>query len=341
MKYFYSSFVVTAIGLAVAFFLGYNSSMGGNPITMAFTAVYITMLLSVLEVSLSFDNAVKNASVLKYMDEIWQKRFILWGIPIAVFGMRFVFPVVIVMIASGTGFFETFQIAINDPERYHESLEHSKDYIYAFGGAFLMMVALEFFFDEEKEKHWLNIIENNKIIKKATTIPTIEITIALFFGIMLTYFKQDYGVSIAFFTGVLLYTILSIIDEVFSSDGVKNGLMGFLYLEVLDASFSFDGVIGAFALSTDIFIIMIGLGLGAMFVRSLTLLFVHKGTLDEYEYLEHGAHYAIGALAIIMIIKMFVEIPEVIVGTIGIGFIALAFISSVLEKKCLEKKETL
>ncbi|HIO95776.1 MAG TPA: DUF475 domain-containing protein [Campylobacterales bacterium] len=101
-------------------------------------------------------------------------------------------------------------------------------------------------------------------------------------------------------------------------------MMGFLYLEVLDASFSFDGVIGAFALSGDIFIIMIGLGIGAMFVRSLTLYMLEKKTLTEYRYLEHGAHYAILALAVIMLSKIFIHINEVIVGTVGISFIAVA-----------------
>src|SRR5207245_6010504 len=74
----------------------------------------------------------------------------------------------------------------------------------------------------------------------------------------------------------------------------------FLYLEVLDASFSFDGVVGAFAITSDPIIIAIGLGIGAMFIRSLTVYLVKKGTLAEYVYLEHGALYAIGALAILL-----------------------------------------
>lgn len=83
---------------------------------------------------------------------------------------------------------------------------------------------------------------------------------------------------------------------------MKGGIIGFLYLEVLDASFSFDGVIGAFAITNDVIVIMLGLAIGAMFVRSMTIFLVDKGTLDEFVYLEHGAHYAIGALAIIMLI---------------------------------------
>lgn len=69
------------------------------------------------------------------------------------------------------------------------------------------------------------------------------------------------------------------------------GIGGFLYLEVLDASFSFDGVIGAFAITSDVVVIMLGLAIGAMFVRSMTIYLVEKGTLEAYIYLEHGAHY--------------------------------------------------
>jgi hypothetical protein len=102
----------------------------------------------------------------------------------------------------------------------------------------------------------------------------------------------------------------------------------FLYLEVLDASFSFDGVIGAFALSKNIFVIAIGLAIGAFFVRSITIYLVEKKTLTQFKYLEHGAFYAIGALAAIMIGGTIVHIPEVITGLIGALFIGLSIASS-------------
>ena len=88
----------------------------------------------------------------------------------------------------------------------------------------------------------------------------------------------------------------------------------FLYLEVLDASFSFDGVIGAFAITNDIVLMALGLGIGAMYVRSLTVYLVRQGTLDDYVYLEHGAHYAIGALAVILLVTIQYEINEIITG---------------------------
>ncbi len=114
---------------------------------------------------------------------------------------------------------------------------------------------------------------------------------------------------------------------------MKGGIAGFLYLEVLDASFSFDGVIGAFAITNDVIIIMLGLAVGAMFVRSMTIFLVEKGTLDEFIYLGHGVHYAIGALAIIMLLSMRFHVPELVTGLIGIAFIGWALLASLKHRK--------
>jgi hypothetical protein len=321
MKHFYSSIVITIIGLIIALYLG------------GFYAVYITALLAVLEVSLSFDNAVVNAKVLETMEKKWQKRFITFGIPIAVFGMRFIFPILIVSIASSMGFIEAFNLALNEPQKYHHSLESTKELIYAFGGSFLLMVFLDFFFDEDREDKWIKVLEDNRVTDKIGSVNNIELMFALMLGLFLVNKTQNVSIAMAYFGGVLLHSLISSLDELLSTDGVRSGIMGFLYLEVLDASFSFDGVIGAFALSSDIFIIMIGLGIGAMFVRSLTLYFVEKKTLSEFRYLEHGAHYAILALAMVMFIKMFAEVSEIIVGTIGITFIAISLYHSIVENK--------
>ena len=321
MQHFRSSIIITLIGLCLAFYIG------------GFYALYITALLAVLEISLSFDNAVVNAKVLETMDEKWQQRFITFGIPIAVFGMRFVFPVLIVAVAAGMGVFETFNMALDNPDSYKKILVSVEKLIFAFGGAFLFMVFLDFLFDDEREEKWIKIIENNGVTNKIGKIDNSEILIGIGIGLYLTYLTSDYGIALAYFSGIFLHSLISSLDDLLSTDGVRSGVMGFLYLEVLDASFSFDGVIGAFALSSNIFIIMIGLGIGAMFVRSLTLLFVEKKTLTEYRYLEHGAHYAILALASIMLMKIFFHIDEMIVGTIGVAFIAVATYHSIVENK--------
>jgi len=318
MKYFYVSFFVALLGLVGAFFLG------------KWEAVYLTAILAVLEISLSFDNAVVNAKILKDMDKVWQKRFLTWGLVIAVFGMRLIFPVLIVSLAANIGFLETIKIALNDPHKYHEILASTEHMIYAFGGGFLWLVFSDFLF-EKKEVRWLKPVE--KTAERFGKVENISLIVATLLGIIIVYYIKDYKIAIAYFLGILSYSILKGVNSSLSTEGIKNGLMGLIYLEVLDASFSFDGVIGAFAITGDILIIMLGLGIGAMFVRSLTVWMVEKGVLDEYKYLEHGAHYAIGILAAIMLLKIFTEIGEVITGTLGLLLLIIAFVHSKIEAK--------
>lgn len=318
MKYFYFSFLIAILGLGVAFFIG------------KFEAVYLTAILAILEISLSFDNAVVNAKILKNMDEIWQKRFLTWGLIIAVFGMRLVFPILIVAAAANIGIVQTVNIALFEPQKYHEILQSAEKLIYAFGGGFLWMVFSDFLF-EEKEIKWIKPIENTA--ERFGKINNVSLIIAILLGIIIIYEAKNYEVAIAYFLGILSYSLLKAMDEYFSTENVKNGLMGLIYLEVLDASFSFDGVIGAFAITSNIILIMLGLGIGAMFVRSLTIWMVEKGVIDEYKYLEHGAHYAIGILAFIMFLKIFMEIPEAITGTLGLILLIVAFVHSKMELK--------
>jgi hypothetical protein len=151
---------------------------------------------------------------------------------------------------------------------------------------------------------------------------------------------QKMVVLMAGLWGILIYVGVDAISSMLEQDDkavggmvVKGGIGGFMYLEVLDASFSFDGVIGAFAITSDVVIIMLGLAIGAMFVRSLTVFLVEKGTLEEFIYLEHGAHYAIGILAAIMLASMKFHIPEIFTGLIGVAFIGASLWSSVRHKR--------
>lgn len=300
---------------------------------MGWSVAYIVALLCILEISLSFDNAVVNAKVLETMEPKWRKRFITWGIPIAVFGMRFLFPIIIVAVASDLSWFNSLALAFVSPEAYHIALENAKLPIFAFGGAFLLMVFLSFFFDEDREHKWIKILESNIVTQKLSGVAHIDVLIALGVGYMLGTITDNNTVTLAYLSGIILHELIASLDDAFASNGVRAGIVGFIYLEVLDASFSFDGVIGAFALSSNIIVIMMGLGIGALYVRQLTLYFVEKKTLQEYKYLEHGAHYAIGALAAVMLLKMFFHVNEILIGTIGIGLIIIAVVHSVYEAK--------
>jgi hypothetical protein len=337
MKDFHLSLFVTAICLVAAGYWGANNGMGVQ------SAVFLVLVLGVMEVSLSFDNAVVNASILKDMDAKWQQIFLTVGILIAVVGMRLLFPIVIVSVATGLGMGDVAQMALTKPDEYSGHLKENHVAIAAFGGTFLLLIFFSFLFDEGKELHWLGAIEEK--LARLGKLDSIGVMLALvvLFGIQ-QWLPLNPASRVSFLVagmaGVILFIAVSSLDSFFESEedegsaagvATRNGLAGFLYLEVLDASFSFDGVIGAFAITRDVVIIMLGLAIGAMFVRSLTVSLVRKGTLDEYVFLEHGAHYAIGALAAIMLAGTVegVHVPEVVTGLIGVAFIVWALISSI------------
>lgn len=336
-KYFGGSIAVAIIGLVLSYFIAGSLGM-----------VLTTAILAVLEVSLSFDNAVVNATVLKDMSPTWRHRFLTWGMVIAVFGMRMIFPLIIVAVVAGVGPIEATKLAIFEPQRYSEIMISAHVSVAAFGGAFLMMVFLKFFIDEEKDIHWISIIEQP--LSKLHRIEAVEMGIVLL--IMYVVSRQvlpeeQASFMIAGAMGLVTYVIADGIGALLSTeetqhDGtimlVRSGFASFMYLEILDASFSFDGVIGAFALTNNFFIIAIGLGIGAMFVRSLTIYMVEKETLDAFKYLEHSAFWAIGALATMMFMGAFMEIPEVIIGGLSIAFIGAGVIHSMIEKRS-EKKD--
>lgn len=294
-------------------------------------------LLAVMEVSLSFDNAVMNASVLQSMPRIWQQRFLTWGIWVAVLGMRLVFPIVIVGLATGLPMVEVFNMAIYRPEVYAVSLNSSHTTISSFGGIFLMMIFLKFMLDSGKEVHWLKWIEQK--LAKLGNIESLEISIILGLILVLQLFvppEDKLAFQVAGILSVVIYTLINGIMGDGHGKIPRNSFMAFVYLEMLDASCSFDGVIGAFVLTNNIILIMLGLGIGALIIRSLTLYLVRGGIINNYIYLEHGAHYGIGALAAIMLIDIFHPVPEPITGLIGMSFIGLSLLSSIKHNRSIQ-----
>ncbi|MGN3973316.1 DUF475 domain-containing protein [Tsuneonella sp. SYSU-LHT278] len=322
-------FTLACLGLGV----WYGISSTGTAIGTA-QMLWIIVVLSVLEISLSFDNAVVNASVLKDMDRVWQKRFLTWGIAFAVFGMRIVFPLAIVAIAAGIGPVETIRLSLNDPVEYERLVSSAHIGIAGFGGAFLAMVGLKFFFDGEKDVHWIEVFE--RFLGRFAALPAAEIGLLLLaiWGISLLLPDADaLTFVVAGILGIVTFiavegvsTLLELHEQKQRLAGavVRSGLGGFLYLNVLDASFSFDGVIGAFALSNNMIVIALGLSIGAMFVRSMTIHLVEKGTLAQYRYLEHGAFWAIIVLGAIMLLSARWHIPETVTGLIGAVLIGLS-----------------
>ncbi|WP_405987233.1 DUF475 domain-containing protein [Streptomyces sp. NBC_00872] len=356
LKTFRWAFLVTAAGLAA------------GALYDGWAALGLVAILAVLEVSLSFDNAVINAGILKRMSAFWQTIFLTVGVLIAVFGMRLVFPVLIVAVTAKIGPVQAVTLALDDKDRYQQLVTDAHPAIAAFGGIFLLMIFLNFIF-EEREITWQTWLE--RPLAKLGKVEMLSVCIALIVLVVAamtvaTHAHQHGGghadkaqtVLTAGVAGLITYLVVAGLSAFFEnrieeeeeeaeeaeekargrrggSNGAVVALTGraafftFLYLEVIDASFSFDGVIGAFAITNDIVLMALGLGIGAMYVRSLTVYLVRQGTLDDFVFLEHGAHYAIGALAVILLVTIEYQISELITGLVGVVLIAWSFWSSV------------
>lgn len=330
LKSFGGSILVSVLGLAAAFWIGFVEDGGG--VSGGFSTLFLCAVLAVLEVSLSFDNAVVNATVLERMTEIWRRRFLTWGILLAVFGMRLILPLVIVAVMAKIGPVDALMLAIRSPKDYAHLMLSIHESVAAFGGTFLFMVGIAYFLNVEKDLHWIKVIEAP--LAKLGRVQSIEVVLALLVVSALTLLvpeEKQLGFLLAGVAGLITFllvdglgALLGATPETSAVDAHRASLGMFLYLEVLDASFSFDGVIGAFALTNSLFLISIGLGIGAMFVRSITILLVEKGTLSQFRYLEHGAFWAILSLAGLMYVGVFHHIPEVITGLCGATFIGAA-----------------
>lgn len=307
------------------------------------TALFLAVVLTVIEISLSFDNAVVNASYLKTMPPIWKKAFLWVGIFIAVIGMRIFFPLAIVSTIGDVSISESWNMALFDQQRFSDILVTSHETVAGFGGAFLLMVFITFFMDEEKEEFWLKPIESR--LSKIGALDRVEILVV---GGITYWISTQLENGTAFFlasiAGIALFSAVDVLKQWLESTSgpetanttssvLKAGLGTFLFLEVLDSSFSFDGVIAAFAISTNILIVASGLGIGAIFVRSATIMLDETGALTIYKYLEHAAFWAIGWLAICILVGVFYHIPEWIIAGISLLIIATGVIHSKLSKE--------
>jgi hypothetical protein len=338
-KYFGGSIIFAFVCLGLSVWVGF--SFGGT-LEAAMAAMFTTLMLAILETSLSFDNAVVNAKILVNMNPFWRRMFLTIGIIIAVFGVRLILPFVIVWLVGGQSFPATVAMTWTNPAEFQRILVNQHVLVAGFGGAFLWMVFTKFFFDQEKEVHWIALVE--KRLSAVGRMDALWVAVTMVISLVFYFLMPEHGRTeflMASMMGVITYILIDGLSGLLAEGEAKavkgaatGGIGMFMYLEILDASFSFDGVIGGFAITDNIFILTLGLGIGAMFVRSITIKMVDSGTLDNYIYLEHGAFWAIGALSAIMYLSVIgVEVPEVVSGLIGVVFIGLSFLSSILHRK--------
>lgn len=324
LQYFLGPIIIAVLGFVTVWF------------EAGVSALFIVVILSILEITLSFDNAVVNAKVLARMSPVWQKRFLTWGILVAVFGTRLVLPILIVSCAAWSSPLFITKLAVTDPAAYGALLEGVRGAITAFGGIFLLMVSLKYFFDVGKSVHWIAKIERHFV--KWGRMEALEIAIAISVLIGLSFISpfDQASILVAGFIGLLLFIIMEGVGGSLSLDSnqaAKSGLILFVYLNILDSAFSLDGVVGAFALSSNLLIIVTGLGIGAYFVRALTLFMVARKTLTHLIYLEQGAHWAILGLAVAMLANLVIHVPEVITGLVGLFCVSFAYRASVKEAR--------
>ncbi|MDB5160223.1 MAG: hypothetical protein JWO99_486 [Candidatus Saccharibacteria bacterium] len=320
------------------------ATLVGLAFGLGFDALFIAVILIIVEITFSFENAVINAKVLAKLSRFWQNIFLSIGIIIAIFGMRIVFPIVIVMITTGLNWGSVINLAFKSPQEYSLALDAAHPQIAAFGGAFLLMLALHFFFDDEREVLWIKRFERWFQRNSTNWAPAVIALLIVSILALLPVNEHHLNTFIAGVIGIATYSVLQIIIKLFErmkSRGdkkhhtsklvVQTGMVAFtsfIYLEILDASFSFDSVVGAFAITTDVLLIALGLGVGAIWVRSLTIFMVRRGTLNSYKYLEHGAHYTVLVLSAVLLFGIFIHVPEVIAGGVGIILIGSAILSS-------------
>ncbi|OGC88778.1 hypothetical protein A2419_03430 [Candidatus Adlerbacteria bacterium RIFOXYC1_FULL_48_26] len=324
LKFFIGPVLVTTIALGAAYYWGGLATFG------------LVVFLAVLEISLSFDNAVVNAKALVRMETKWRRRFLTWGMFAAVFGARLVFPVLFVSFALDLAPLKVIFLSFMNPAEYSHLVESAAPVIQALGGSFLGMVALKYFFDEAKRVHWIHIVE--KRLASWGRVQAIEVGIILSILLVCTWIVPEHGAEIlgAGAIGIVLFILMEGMVDLLGASaarGAKQGFVLFMYLNLIDAAFSFDGVIGAFTLTTDILAIVVGLGIGAYFVRTFTLVLVERKTLTSLVYLEHGAYWAIAALSICMFTTLFYNVPEAIAGTVSAVFIGASYLSSLRHNK--------
>jgi hypothetical protein len=300
-------------------------------------AAITTIVLIAIEIAFSFDNAIINAKILERLSRFWQQLFLTVGMVVAIVGMRFVFPILIVMVTANLPWGTVIDDALHHPKVYGDHLAEAHAAISAFGGSFLLVLTLYLLFDKAREILWLHRIEGPlQKVRGGGWLPPVltavaVIVVALFAG-------NEAGTVIrAGLFGTAAYTAIKLLIDGLgkltghAGNGLYHGWGAFLacmYLQILDASFSFDGVLGAFAITDKVLLIGLGLGVGAIWVRSLTVYLVRQGTLGSYKYLEHGAHYAILVLAVALLGSIFVEVPDAITGVVGLGVIGASFVSS-------------
>ena len=293
-------------------------------------SIAIVLGLVVFEVVNSVDNAVVNATVLKTMSMLWRKRFLLIGIVTSVFLVRFILPLIIVWISVPNISLPQMFLAFSGQSNIAaQAIEIQKPVILVFGGIFLLLLYFHWLFLEKKDPLYIERFLKEKYGAWFFAVAALMLVVVLYLARANSTMMLAAAIGSATFFLVygLKETAEKNEDRLLVGGGSLSDLSKFVYLEVLDATFSFDGVVGAFAFTINLLLILIGLGIGALVVRELTI----KGidTISKYKYLKNGALTSIGFLGIFMLVESFgLELPSYFPTIVTLIVIGVAFYAS-------------
>ena len=328
------------------------AALAGGFLVGGLQSLIVVALLGVLEIAVSFDNAIVNATVLARMDRYWQRMFMTVGVVIAAIGMRLLLPLIIVSIGAHLTPWRAVNLAYENPDRYHALLLSAQPGIAAFGGLFLLMIAVAFF-REERDVHWWPAVEKRlpTLLGRKGVPPLIALLFTAIAGATVPTVLRD-RVVFGCLLGLLCYQGIHLLSDQVADRADADGgsrpratvqgrgaMLLFVYLELLDATFSMDSVMGGFSVTVDIALITMGLAIGAGYIRALTVYVVRKGTLEQYRYLEHGAYYSIALLSVLLLWEVWRDVPDWLTACAGAMVITAAWATSVWAAKRQQREE--
>lgn len=298
---------------------------------MDFFSIILTITgLCLFEIICSIDNAIINAEVLGTMQVRFRRWFLLWGILFAVFVVRGLLPLLLVWFsAPDLSPWEVFTAMFSESTAIRDAIELSTPLLLTGGGVFLIFLFLHWLFLEEKH---FGLIGERYISSKGVwfyALVSLLLTLIVWFALQINPMMALSAVigSTAFFI-VHGFRQNAESQEQKLLGGNMSDISKILYLEVIDATFSIDGVVGAFAFTLSVPLILIGNALGAIAVRQLTISNIDR--IRRYIYLKNGAMYSIFFLGFIMLLESFgFDIPSWVSPVMTFGIVGYFFIRSV------------
>lgn len=278
-----------------------------------FTMVLIIAGLVAFETISSIDNAIINAEVLTTMGKKARRWFLIWGMFIAVFLVRGLLPLLILWAVNPqVGLLGSLTAAFSSDPAVAEAIEHSAPILLSGGGIFLVFLFFHWLFLEPKN---FGLKGEKFILSQGVwfyAVVSMILALVVWFSIHkdpLMAFGAVVGSTAFFITHGFKENAERAEKELLSGKSAKSDISKILYLEAIDATFSIDGVLGAFAFTLSIPLILLGNGIGAIVVRQLTI-----GNIDrikKYIYLKNGAMYSVLVLGTIMLIESFgIHLPK-------------------------------